>query len=125
MQSEDIDVDKSGAIDYEEFIQDGSGSIELKEFIVVLSRYTAAAKTEKLKFAFMMFDEDGSGLIDRRELVEMLRASFVVEGFSPEELEERADKACGDRCKPRGIAVAARRIGDEMGKEDGPDMLRW
>ena len=37
--------------------------------------------------------EDGSGLIDRRELVEMLRASFVVEGFSPEELEERADKA--------------------------------
>lgn len=107
----DIDVDKSGAIDYEEFIQamdmedtniarqmfrvfdmDGSGSIELKEFIVVLSRYTAAAKTEKLKFAFMMFDEDGSGLIDRRELVEMLRASFVVEGFSPEELEERADK---------------------------------
>ncbi|CAJ1431411.1 unnamed protein product, partial [Effrenium voratum] len=107
----DIDVDKSGAIDYEEFIQamdmedtniarqmfrvfdmDGSGSIELKEFIVVLSRYTAAAKTEKLKFAFMMFDEDGSGLIERRELVEMLRASFVVEGFSPEELEERADK---------------------------------
>jgi len=107
----DIDVDKSGAIDYEEFIQamdmedtniarqmfrvfdmDGSGMIELKEFIVVLSRYTAAAKTEKLKFAFMMFDQDGSGLIDRQELVEMLRASFVVEGYSPEELEERADK---------------------------------
>lgn len=108
---QDIDVDKSGAIDYEEFIQamdmedttiarqmfrvfdmDGSGSIELKEFIVVLSRYTSAAKTEKLKFAFMMFDEDGSGMIERSELVEMLRASFVVEGYSPEELEERADK---------------------------------
>lgn len=37
--------------------EDGSGSIELKEFIMVLSRYTAAARTEKLKFAFMMFDE--------------------------------------------------------------------
>eukprot|EP00931_Biecheleriopsis_adriatica_P049221 TRINITY_DN2846_c0_g1_i1.p1 TRINITY_DN2846_c0_g1~~TRINITY_DN2846_c0_g1_i1.p1 ORF type:complete len:369 (+),score=114.94 TRINITY_DN2846_c0_g1_i1:58-1164(+) len=121
---QDIDIDKSGAIDYEEFIQamdmedttiarqmfrvfdmDGSGSIELKEFIVVLSRYTAAAKTEKLKFAFMMFDEDGSGLIDRRELIEMLRASFVVEGYSPEELEERADKVFDFLGLPRDGAI--------------------
>mmetsp|Transcript_51109 Transcript_51109/g.91791 ORF Transcript_51109/g.91791 Transcript_51109/m.91791 type:complete len:361 (+) Transcript_51109:56-1138(+) len=121
---QDIDIDKSGAIDYEEFIQamdmddttvarqmfrvfdmDGSGSIELKEFIVVLSRYTSAAKTEKLKFAFMMFDEDGSGLIERRELVEMLRASFVVEGYSPEELEERADKVFDFLNLPRDGAI--------------------
>merc|ERR1712113_1216821 len=73
------------------FDMDGSGSIELKEFIVVLSRYTSAAKSEKLKFAFMMFDEDGSGFIERGELLEMLRASFIVEGYSPEELEGRAD----------------------------------
>merc|ERR1712032_936699 len=73
------------------FDMDGSGSIELKEFIVVLSRYTSAAKTEKLKFAFMMFDEDGSGFIERNELIDMLGASFVVEGYSPEELEEKAD----------------------------------
>eukprot|EP00440_Ansanella_granifera_P014478 gb/GFBE01015735.1/.p1 GENE.gb/GFBE01015735.1/~~gb/GFBE01015735.1/.p1 ORF type:complete len:367 (+),score=121.34 gb/GFBE01015735.1/:1-1101(+) len=121
---QDIDIDKSGAIDYEEFIQamdmedgtiarqmfrvfdmDGSGSIELKEFIVVLSRYTSAAKTEKLKFAFMMFDEDGSGLIERRELIEMLRASFVVEGYSPEELEERADKVFDFLGLPRDGAI--------------------
>merc|ERR1712232_1332983 len=106
----DIDVDNSGSIDYGEFIQalgmedntisrqmfrvfdmDGSDSIELKEFIVVLSRYTTAAKTEKLKFAFMMFDEDGSGVIERRELIQMLQASFVAEGYSEDELEEKAD----------------------------------
>eukprot|EP00933_Yihiella_yeosuensis_P054944 TRINITY_DN53536_c0_g1_i1.p1 TRINITY_DN53536_c0_g1~~TRINITY_DN53536_c0_g1_i1.p1 ORF type:complete len:404 (+),score=82.39 TRINITY_DN53536_c0_g1_i1:97-1212(+) len=121
---QDIDIDKSGAIDYEEFVQalsmddgsvakqmfrvfdmDGSGSIELKEFIVVLSRYTSAAKTEKLKFAFMMFDEDGSGLIERRELIEMLRASFVIEGYSPEELEDRADKVFDFLNLPRDGAV--------------------
>merc|ERR1719261_1775823 len=76
---QEIDVDKSGAI-------------ELKEFIVVLSRYTTAAKSEKLKFAFMMFDEDGSGFIEKNELVTMLRASFVVEGYNDAQLDERADK---------------------------------
>merc|ERR1712003_3536 len=107
---QEIDLDKSGAIDYQEFYMclemedntitrqmfkvfdmDGSESIELKEFIVVLSRYTSASKSEKLKFAFMMFDEDGSGYIERDELVEMLRASFVVEGYAEEELQEKAD----------------------------------
>lgn len=108
---QDIDVDKSGAIEYEEFLMaldiddnktsrqmfrvfdmDESGTIELKEFIVVLSRYTTAAKSEKLKFAFMMFDEDGSGFIEKNELITMLRASFVVEGYNEIQLEERADK---------------------------------
>mmetsp|Transcript_78229 Transcript_78229/g.135689 ORF Transcript_78229/g.135689 Transcript_78229/m.135689 type:complete len:362 (+) Transcript_78229:109-1194(+) len=108
---QDIDLDKSGAIEYEEFLMaldiddnttskqmfrvfdmDGSGTIELKEFIVVLSRYTSAAKSEKLKFAFMMFDEDGSGYIEKDELINMLQASFVIEGFSQNELEERANK---------------------------------
>lgn len=107
---QDIDTDGSGAIEFDEFIvaldmedstiarqmfkvfdMDGSESIELKDFIVVLSRYTSASKTEKLKFAFMMFDEDGSGFIERDELIEMMQASFVVEGFSAEELEEKAD----------------------------------
>lgn len=107
---QEIDTDQSGAIEYEEFIvalemedtsvarqmfrvfdMDGSGRIELKEFIVVLSRYTSAAQSEKMKFAFMMFDEDGSGVIERHELVQMLGSTFVVEGYSPDELEDRAD----------------------------------
>lgn len=108
---QDIDVDKSGAIEYHEFLQalemednviskqmfrvfdmDDSGSIELKEFIVVLSRYTTAARAEKLKFAFMMFDEDSSGYIERDELLRMMQASFVVEGYSQAELEDKADQ---------------------------------
>jgi len=122
---QDIDVDKSGAIDYEEFIQaleiedstisrqmfrvfdmDGSGSIELKEFIVVLSRYTSAAKAEKLKFAFMMFDEDGSGFIERDELMDMLAASFIVEGLTPEELEDKADSIFDYLQLPRDGAIS-------------------
>uniref|UniRef100_A0A7S2LSI3 EF-hand domain-containing protein n=1 Tax=Zooxanthella nutricula TaxID=1333877 RepID=A0A7S2LSI3_9DINO len=122
---QDIDVDGSGAIDYDEFIQalemedstiarqmfrvfdmDGSGSIELKEFIVVLSRYTAAAQSEKLKFAFMMFDEDGSGFIERDELLDMLNSTFIVEGLSAEELEEKADSVFDYLGLPRDGAIS-------------------
>jgi len=122
---QDIDVDKSGAIDYQEFIQalemedntisrqmfrvfdmDGSQSIELKEFIVVLSRYTSAARSEKLKFAFMMFDEDGSGFIERDELLDMLNASFIVEGLSQEELEDKADDVFDYLHLPRDGAIS-------------------
>merc|ERR1740138_2062029 len=106
-----VDQDGSGTIDYNEYLQvmeeddhplmrrmfdlfdaDKSGRLELKEFIVGLSNYTSAAKTDKLKFAFMMFDEDGSGFIERDELIEMLRASFIVEGYNQDELEDRADQ---------------------------------
>lgn len=106
-----IDLDSSGSIEYPEFIQaleiednvtsaqmfrvfdmDRSGSIELKEFIVMLSRYTSANKTDKLKFAFMMFDEDASNFIDRKELLAMLQANFIVEGFTDDELADRADQ---------------------------------
>jgi len=108
---QEIDEDADGSISLQEFQQaleieddrvsrqlfrvfdmDGNGSVELREFIVVLSRFTNAAKSEKLKFAFMMFDEDASGHIERGELLEMLQASFVIEHFSEAELEARADE---------------------------------
>lgn len=122
---QDIDTDGSGAIEYPEFIaaldmddgptaqkmfkvfdMDGSGQIELKEFIVVLSRYTSAAQSEKMKFAFMMFDEDGSGFIEREELVAMLSSTFVVEGFSLEELEDRADMVFNFLGKGKNDAIS-------------------
>merc|ERR1712118_126914 len=106
-----VDRDNSGTIDYSEFLQvmeeedhplmrqmfrlfdaDNSGRLELKEFIVGLSNYTSAAKTDKLKFAFMMFDEDGSGFIERNELLKILQANFVSEGLTQAELDERADE---------------------------------
>jgi len=90
-----VDKDGSGTIDYYEFLQvmeeedhplmrrmfelfdvDKSGNVELKEFVVGLSNYTSASKQDKLKFAFMMFDEDGSGFIERHELVKILKSTF-------------------------------------------------
>jgi len=123
---QEIDVDGSGSIDREEFAaaleitdetianrmfevfdMDGSNSIELKEFIVVLSRYTSGtSKSEKLNFAFMMFDEDSSGFIERDELLMMLGATFKVEGYSQEELEEKADQVFDTLGLPHDGAIS-------------------
>jgi len=64
---------------FKAFDLDGSGQLEIREFLVVLSSYTSSSKTDKLKFSFMMFDEDGSGFLERDEFMQLLRANFHLE----------------------------------------------
>ena len=51
----------------------------------MLSSYTTATKTDKLKFAFMMFDEDGSGRLEREELERIIRANFMTQAITQEQ----------------------------------------
>merc|ERR1711988_1079407 len=92
-----IDKDHSGMIDYTEFAEilqidpspqaekifqmfdkDKSGQIDVKEFMIGLSNFTGAGKDEKLKFAFMVFDEDGNGVITKQELIKILKANHMA-----------------------------------------------
>ena len=50
-----------------------SGVVELKEFIIGMSNFTSANQIDKLKFAFLLFDEDSSGSIEVNELKKILR----------------------------------------------------
>lgn len=107
----EIDEDKSGEIDYLEFCKalkkepspsteqlfamfdtDNSGAIELREFIVGLSSYVNLSTVERAKFAFLMTDKDGSGFVDREELIMILKANFINKGGSTEAIEQRADR---------------------------------
>ena len=54
-----VDLDKSGFIDYSEFV---IASMNEKELLT----------NEKLQAAFKMFDKDGSGLISADEIKEVL-----------------------------------------------------
>ena len=87
----EIDVDRSGEIDLEEFYQffnidrtpfgdrcfaimdeDGSGRVDFREFTVCVWNYCSYNLTGLVKFAFGMFDLDGSGVIEVHEMKELV-----------------------------------------------------
>lgn len=88
-----IDVDSSGSISSEEFLDamgeirtpftdrlfklvdlDGSGAIEFDEFIRMLCTYCMFTKDEILRFCFECFDVDKSGSIDEKEFIELCKS---------------------------------------------------
>eukprot|EP00927_Polykrikos_kofoidii_P055173 TRINITY_DN49461_c0_g1_i1.p1 TRINITY_DN49461_c0_g1~~TRINITY_DN49461_c0_g1_i1.p1 ORF type:complete len:480 (-),score=65.91 TRINITY_DN49461_c0_g1_i1:83-1420(-) len=81
---------------------DGSGVIELKEFLVVASHYARATDKERAKFAFTSMDMDGNGFLEREELLANL-GLFIEErgatqegtdgeGATQEVLEEKVER---------------------------------
>jgi serine/threonine-protein phosphatase 2B regulatory subunit len=91
------DKDKSGLVDYTEFCEvlqvdpspqcegvfqlydyDKTGQIDAREFLIGVSNYTGAGKEDKLKFAFMAFDEEGNGVITKAELLKILKANHFA-----------------------------------------------
>lgn len=102
------DKDGSGQIDYSEFCEimqvdpspqcekvfqlfdnDKTGRIDVREFMIALSNFSGAEKDEKLKFAFLVFDEDGNGVITRQELMKILKANHMA--TSEAEVARKAD----------------------------------
>ena len=53
---------------------DGSGYIEFREFLMVVSMTSAHTEPrEKLHWVFSMYDVDGNGTVDAREMENMLQ----------------------------------------------------
>merc|ERR1712232_94022 len=57
------------AFDYERI-----GELDLRQFVVSLSMFTLSPTGDKLKFAFMMYDEDQEGAASKAEVLELLKA---------------------------------------------------
>jgi Ca2+-binding EF-hand superfamily protein len=93
MSFDDIDIDGSGSIDALEFFEalgepkspfteavfaiidiDGSGVMEFDEFVRIMATYCMYTQDEILRFCFEMFDKDGSGAIDEKELIELCKS---------------------------------------------------
>ena len=102
------DRDGSGMVDYAEFCEilgvdptpeieqtfnlfdlDRSGTIDILETLIGLSTTTNAAKEEKLKFAFAVFDTNGDGVITKDELIKILKANH--HSANPADVMRKAD----------------------------------
>lgn len=92
-----MDKNKTGMIDYIEFCDilqvDPSpqcetvfshfdylktGMADAKEILIALANFTGAGKDDKLKFAFLVFDEQNKGVITKKELIKILKANHMA-----------------------------------------------
>ncbi|XP_038218084.1 NADPH oxidase 5 [Zerene cesonia] len=72
------------------FDEDNSGTISQREFIAAVHRFGRQSPEEKIRFLFKVYDLDGDGLIQHRELLHVMRACMHENGmqFSPRQLLE-------------------------------------
>ena len=108
-----IDTDKSGRVDINQFCRllrvprspfverlfgtfdkDKNGTIDLKEFVVGLSNVGGSAREDKVKFAFQVFDLDGSGTIDAEELKKIVKATNMASAKQLDRKTEWLMKQC-------------------------------
>ncbi len=106
-----LDVDGSGALSKEEFMQindlqqnplvqrvidlfdsDGNGEVDFKEFIEGISQFSVRGdKQAKLKFAFKVYDMDRDGYISNGELFQVLKM-MVGSNLKDTQLQQIVDK---------------------------------
>ena len=63
---------------YEIFKVQGQERVDVREFMLGLNNFVAAEKSQRVQFAFHLFDVDRSGDIDEMELVRILKANHLV-----------------------------------------------
>lgn len=54
------------------------GKVDFKEFLISLMCFCGADKQEQLKFGFLLFDDDGNGVISKDELCKILKANHMA-----------------------------------------------
>ncbi|EGI61142.1 PREDICTED: NADPH oxidase 5 isoform X1 [Acromyrmex echinatior] len=72
------------------FDKDNSGTISLQEFLDAMHQFAGKSMNDKIRFLFKVYDIDGDGLIQLRELEHVMRACMEENGmkFSDEQIED-------------------------------------
>ncbi|KAG7384668.1 hypothetical protein PHYPSEUDO_002415 [Phytophthora pseudosyringae] len=60
------------------FNRGGTGKIDMVEFVSAFTIFCAGSKSEKLAFAYRLFDADGDGCLTRREMWKYLRSFLTM-----------------------------------------------
>ncbi|XP_058986833.1 uncharacterized protein LOC101895123 isoform X2 [Musca domestica] len=72
------------------FDKDNSGSISLQEFIDAIQQFSGQSADDKIRFLFKVYDIDGDGLIQHKELHDVIRACMEENGmeFSEDQIKD-------------------------------------
>lgn len=104
---------------FNQFDSDRSGHIDFREFLQALSIQLKGSVEERLEWAFNLYDIDGTGFIERQELIEIARALHYHKGHllvsdervTPQQIAdyvlERADQNHDNKLSKEEFVTAA------------------
>ncbi|KAL0810683.1 hypothetical protein ABMA28_010013 [Loxostege sticticalis] len=103
------------------FDEDDSGAISLQEFIAAVHRFAGQTPDDKIRFLFEVYDLDGDGLIQHRELQHVMRACMEENGmqFSDEQLLELTGAMFEDADTENRGAITFEALRHQLSKHDG------
>ncbi|KAF9798205.1 hypothetical protein SFRURICE_003164 [Spodoptera frugiperda] len=103
------------------FDEDDSGAISLQEFIAAVHQFAGQTPEDKIRFLFKVYDLDGDGLIQHRELQHVMRACMEENGmqFSDDQLLELTTAMFDDADSERRGAITYDALKKQLESHDG------
>ncbi|CAH2251821.1 jg13788 [Pararge aegeria aegeria] len=103
------------------FDEDNSGTISHHEFIAAVHRFGRQTPEDKIRFLFKVYDLDGDGLIQHRELQHVMRACMEENGmqFSDEQLLDLTSAMFEDADTEQRGAITYEALRDQLNTHGG------
>ncbi|KAL6262435.1 hypothetical protein P5V15_007520 [Pogonomyrmex californicus] len=103
------------------FDKDNSGTISLQEFLDAMHQFAGKSPNDKIRFLFKVYDIDGDGLIQLRELEHVMRACMEENGmkFSDEQIEDLTLALFEDADQGNRGAITFEALKKQLEKHDG------
>ncbi|CAK9832938.1 NADPH oxidase 5 [Anthophora retusa] len=103
------------------FDKDNSGTISLQEFLDAMHEFAGKSSDDKIKFLFKVYDIDGDGVIQLRELEHVMRACMEENGiqFSEEQIEELTIALFEDADQTNRGAITFEAMKKQLEKHEG------
>ncbi|XP_051551256.1 guanylyl cyclase-activating protein 1-like [Myxocyprinus asiaticus] len=103
------------------FDMNNDGCIDFMEYVAALSLVLKGGVQQKLRWYFKLYDVDGSGCIDREELLLIFKAIRAINGIEQEMSAEDFTNMVFDRIDLNGDGELS--LEEFMGGIQGDDML--
>ncbi|VVC39275.1 Hypothetical protein CINCED_3A001760 [Cinara cedri] len=103
------------------FDKDNSGSISLHEFLDAMHQFAGQTPDDKIRFLFKVYDLDGDGLIQHRELQHVMRACMEENGmqFSEDQVEDLTMALFEDADSESRGAITYEALKNQLQKHNG------